>query len=226
MLTMDDISPRLLVVTGRRTGYETLMNFVVAHAQCEHAAHEEKMMFWTRFSDVMGKIKSDRASHRIVFIDGNARMSTDEPSVGVHDPEPCNDNGERLIAAMKVDGMIATNTMYPCGYTWRSAKGHRARIDYVLYDASRVEEVRSCVIAHTVDLACGAAVDHWCVVCSIEVKVESETKDNRKKKKKINIDTSSIQNPFLCAEFQRRMWAFAPKPRSSVSDHAVQRSSA
>ena len=42
MLTMDDISPRLLVVTGRRADCGTLLNFVVAHAPCEHAAHEEK----------------------------------------------------------------------------------------------------------------------------------------------------------------------------------------
>ena len=42
MLTMDDISPRLLVVTGRRADCGTLLNFVVAHAPCERTAHEEK----------------------------------------------------------------------------------------------------------------------------------------------------------------------------------------
>ena len=108
----------------------------------------------------MEKLKTDRASRRVVFIDGNARMSVDEPFVGACDPEPCNDNGERLIAAMKVDGMIAANTWYPCGYTRPSAKGHTSRIDYVLHDASRVEEIKTCGIAHTVDLACGAAEDH------------------------------------------------------------------
>ena len=123
MLTMDDISPRLLVVTGRREGYGTLLNFVVAHAPCEHATNEEKTTFWTLFYAAMRKFKNDRASRRIVFIDANARTSADEPFVGVCDPEPCNDNGERLIAAMKVDGMVAVNTFYPCGYTWRSAKG-------------------------------------------------------------------------------------------------------
>ena len=41
-LTMDDISPRLLVVTGRRAGCGAILNFVVAHAPCENAAHEEK----------------------------------------------------------------------------------------------------------------------------------------------------------------------------------------
>ena len=73
----------------------------------------------------------DRASRRIVFVVGNARMSADEPFVGACDPEPCNDKGERLIAAMKVDGMVAVNTWYPCGYTWRSAKGHTSRIDHL-----------------------------------------------------------------------------------------------
>ena len=114
-------SPRLLVVTGRRAGCGTLLNFVVAHAPCEHAAHEEKTTFWTLFSAAMRKFKTDRASRRIVFIDGNARMCADEPFVGACDPEPCNDNGERLIAAMKVDGMVAVNTWYPCGCTCRSA---------------------------------------------------------------------------------------------------------
>ena len=53
-------------------------------------------------------------------------MSADEPFVGACDREPCNDNGERLIAAMKVYGMVAVNTWHPCGYTWRSPKGtHR-----------------------------------------------------------------------------------------------------
>ena len=225
MLTMDDISPRLLVVTGRREGYGTLLNFVVAHAPCEHATNEEKTTFWTLFNEAMRKLKNDRVSRRIVFIDANARTSADEPFVGACDPEPCNDNGERLIAAMKVDGMVAVNTFYPCGYTWRSAKGHTSRIDYVLYDAVRADEIKTCGIAHTVDLACGAAEDHRCVQCSIEVKGGTGIGNNRRKKKKINIDTSSIQNPFLCAEFQRRMWAFAPKPGNSVSDHAEELSS-
>ena len=169
----------------------------------------------------MKKLKTDRASRRTVFIDANARMCADEPFVGACDPEPCNDNGDRLlIAAMKVDGMVAVNTLCPCGYTWRSAKGHKSRIDCVLYDAFRVEEVKTCGIAHTVDLACGAAEDHRCVKCSIVVKSGTDVENNRRKKKKINIDTSSIQNPFLCAEFQRTLWAFAPQPGNSVSDHA------
>ena len=121
---------------------------------------------------------------------------------------------------MKVDGMVAVNTWYPCGYTWRSAKGRTSRVDYVLYDASRVEVVETCGIAHTVDLACGAAEDHRCVKCSIEVKGGTDIENNRRKKLKINIDTSSIQNPFLCAEFQRRLLAFAPNLGNSVSDHA------
>ena len=75
------------------------------------------------FGAAMQKLKTNRSSRRIVFIDGNARMSADEPFVGDCDPEPCNDNGERFIAATKVDRMIATNTLYPCGYTWRPAKG-------------------------------------------------------------------------------------------------------
>ena len=50
MLRMDDISSKLLVVTGRRVGYGTLLNFVVARAPCEHAAHDEKTTFWTHFS--------------------------------------------------------------------------------------------------------------------------------------------------------------------------------
>ena len=49
--------------------------------------------------------------------------------------------------------------------------------------------------------------------------LRTDIENNRRKKKKTNIDTSSIQNPFSCAEFQRILWACAPKPRSSVSDH-------
>ena len=85
--------------------------------------------------------------------------------VGACDPEACNDNGERLIAAMKVDGMVAENTLYPCGYTWLSAKGHTSRIDYVLSDAFWVEEVKTFGIAQTVDLECVAAEGHRCVKC-------------------------------------------------------------
>ena len=112
---------------------------------------------------------------------------------------------------MKVDGMVAVNTFFPCGYTWRSAKGHTSRIDYVLYDAVRADEIKTCGIAHTVDLACGAAEDHRCVQCSIEVKGGTGIENSRRKRKKINIDTSSIQNPLLCAEFQRRMLEVCPK---------------
>ena len=90
----------------------------------------------------MRKLKTDRSSRRVVFIDGNARMSADEPFVGACDPEPCNDNGERSIAAMKLREMIAANTWYACGNTWRSPKGHTSRVDYVLNDAPRIEETK------------------------------------------------------------------------------------
>ena len=73
----------------------------------------------------------------------NARMSADEPFFGACDPQPCNDNSERLITAMTVHEMMAANMWYPCGYTQRSAKGHTSSIDYVLYDASRVEEIKN-----------------------------------------------------------------------------------
>ena len=97
---------------------------------------------------------------------------------------PATTTGERLIAAMKIDEMIAANKWFPCGYTWRSAKGHTSRFDYVLYDASRAEEIKkNSGIAHTVDLACGAAP----AMC-IEVKDETGTENNQRKKKKINID--------------------------------------
>ena len=44
----------------------------------------------------MKNLKTNRSSRRIVFIVGNARMSADEPFVCTCDPEPCNDNCERL----------------------------------------------------------------------------------------------------------------------------------
>ena len=120
------------------------MATVVAHAPCEHATNEEKTTFWTLFYAAMRKLKNDRASRRIVFIDANARTSADEPFVGACDPEPCNDNDERLIAPMKVDGMVAVNTFYPCGYTWRSAKGtHRVSI-MCFMTQFRVEEIKTC----------------------------------------------------------------------------------
>ena len=53
----------------------------------------------------MRKLKKDKSSRRIVFIDGNARISADEHFVGACDPEPCNNNGERSNAAMKMDEM-------------------------------------------------------------------------------------------------------------------------
>ena len=64
----------------------------------------------------------------------------------------------------------------------------------------------------TVDLACGAAEDHRCVKCSIEVKGgDPDIENNRRKSKNINIDTSSIQNPFLCAEFSKKTVGVCPE---------------
>ena len=77
----------------------------------------------------------------------------------------------------------------------------------------------TCGVAHTVDLACGAAEDQRCVMCSIEVKGGTDIENNRRKRKSTSTH-HRFRNPFLCAEFQRRLWAFAPKPGSSVSDHA------
>ena len=112
--------------------------------------------------------------------------------------------GPGIMAAGTSVAMVCTETnggsariVRACGYTWRSAKGHTSRIDYVLYDAFRVDEVKTCGIAHTVDLACGAAEDHRCVKCSIKVKGGTDVENNKRKKKKINIDTSSISKSVL-----------------------------
>ena len=50
--------------------------------------------------------------------------------------------------------------------------------------------------------------------------MRTDIENKRRKKININIHTSSMQNPFLSVELQRRIWAFAPKPGNSVSDHA------
>ena len=189
---------------------------MVAHAPCEHATHDQKTTFWTHFSAAVGKLKTDRASRRIVFIDGNAQMSADEPFVGACDLEPCNDNGERSIAAMKVDGVVAVDTWYPCGCTWRSAKGHTSRVDYVLYDASLVEEIKTC--GHTVDLACGSAEDHRCVKCSIEVKGETHIENNRKKESTSTHLRCKIHSIVL--SFKEDFGHLPRRLEKSVSDHA------
>ena len=51
--------------------------------------------------------------------------------------------------------------------------------------------------------------------CEIEVKQVTDSE-----KKMINIETFSMQNPYVCVEFQRRLWTCGPKPGNIVSDHA------
>ena len=75
--------------------------------------------------------------------------------------------------------VVAVNTWYPCGYTWRSAKGHTSRVDYMLYDASRVEEVKKNPLWH-------AELQTTTVVLSVQLrsKVGTDIDNNRRKKKK------------------------------------------
>ena len=77
---------------------------------------------------------------------------------------------------------------------------------------------KNCGIAHIVDLACGAAEDQRCAKCLIEVKDDTGTEHNQRKKK--STSTHHRCKIRICVEFQRRLWAFAAKLGNSVSDHA------
>ena len=65
-------------------------------------------------------------------------MSTDEPFTGACYPEPVNDNGERLIAAIRVDV-----TREPMRVHVAVRERHTSRLDYVFFDASRMEEIEN-----------------------------------------------------------------------------------
>ena len=78
-----------------------------------------------------------------------------------------------------------------------------------------MEELKTCGIEEKGDLACGAAEDHRRIWCEIEVEQVTGSE-----KKKINIETASMQTPCVCVEFQRRLRTFGPKLGNIVSDHA------
>ena len=141
----------------------------------------------------------------------------EKPFVDACDPEPCNDNGERLSAAMKVDEVI---TWYPCGYTWRSAKGHTSRIDFVLHDASRGEELKKKKLSHRPHRGFGMQCCIRTSMCKVLQKMRLAL---RKTKERKNTSTSTHfrRKIRICAwRFKEDLRKFAQQPGNSVSSHA------
>eukprot|EP00972_Heterocapsa_arctica_P094055 13872458-Heterocapsa_arctica.AAC.1 len=81
------------------------------------------------------------------MIDANARTCRQVGGqIGhvVSNSEAINDNGERFVQLLIDSDMIALNTYWNCGHTWRSPHGPTARLDYVCAPRWLLPAVTSC----------------------------------------------------------------------------------
>lgn len=215
------VSPRMIYATGRCRHDARMLQFVCAHAPTELAAPEVKDTFWGSVDKTIGALDSrSPGALRFLFIDANGRTRADgRGHIGEEDGEAINDNGERLIHLLRGAGMVAFNTHWQCGYTWRSAHGPTARIDYVCGPGDLMKQVVACDIPGDVDLSLTTKEDHRAVRARLLIDRPGPAPAERTaavKPNKVNLTV-----PWRVEAFQSMMWRYAPPVGCSIDDHVA-----
>ena len=130
---MRHISNRASVVVGHSERLGRGVIIICGHAPTVAAPAKDKDAFWDSIESISLEMAGAYPGYlRVSGIDGNGRVSGHENLIGNCVPEKFTNNGERRLGHLTASSMMATNTFYRTGYTWRSKHCIVARIDYAL----------------------------------------------------------------------------------------------
>ena len=215
------VSPRLLVVSVYAQLQKIKVHFVSAHAPHEMDSPRAKDEFWSGLRTLFTRLEADRKASLYLAIDANARVgSFVSASVGCAEAVKENANGELFRLFLQEFSLVAVNTFHQAGYTWRSAWGPTARIDYVVIPSRHLADVIQCDVPKDVDLTLGRDEDHRCVRASLQVTIEENGgNDDKVNKTRCMVNKSSLSDQWLCEKFQRAMWCFTAPDGISLDGH-------
>ncbi|CAK0788322.1 unnamed protein product, partial [Prorocentrum cordatum] len=164
------VSPRLMTVAGYSVTLQRGLVVVSAHAPTEASTARVKDDFWDSLTAVVLNLRSQFPAYVVLAgLDANGRVQGHGDAIGPCEPEPFTDNGNRLLSRLVACSLMAANTFYEAGYTWRSKHGTTARIDYTLLDIDLFSSlVESRVLPETV-LSYTPTEDHRMVMSVVEV---------------------------------------------------------
>ena len=211
-------SPRLLFVTGRRRYDNRIVQIVCGHTLTEVSPPDVKDLFWTDLERLAVMLRQQAPSALLFYLlDANARTTaTGDGCIGDVDGERPNDNGERFMQHLRDHALVAYNTHWPCGYTWRSAHGPSARLDYVCGSAAQLSSVELCDMPPEIDLSLTTKEDHRLVRCRPVLGTSALASSSRRLRrlKKLNLSA-----PWRVELFRDLMWRFDADPSITIDEH-------
>ena len=217
------MSPRLMGVVGALESKGCDVRIISGHAPCEDDSIENKTQFYDDLQVLFDQLGKGPVQLTFLGVDANARVgSVASECFGDLDRAIENNNGSLLRAFLSANSLFAANTFFPVGYTWRSAKGPTARIDYVCTQlAAKPALVDSCV-PRNVDLSLCAKEDHRAVAATFEAEsltVSFPAAKRPKREPNCCINKLSLSNPSKCDRFMQAMWKFKSPLHLPIGQH-------
>ena len=216
------VSPRLVYVTGHCKHDSRMVQVLCAHAPTELATLAAKDAFWHDCAEASSKLATvGPTALRFFAMDANARVSHQGcEHVGRAGTDSINDNGERFLLFLRDSKMVAVNTFWDCGHTWRSPHGPAARLDYVCVPAWLPAAVEVCDIPDGVDLSLTTKEDHRAVRVSMLLRPPAPKATDAQRSNDIKVNKANMAVPWRLEAFQSAMWRFESPTHLPICAHA------
>ena len=159
-----------------------------------------------------------------LLLDANARVgSVGAACFGTCDAAKENKNGGLFRSFLLTNKLVACNTFSECGYTWRSAMGTTARIDYICIPAIRLDCVESCYVPESVDLSLQAKEDHRPVAAALNIEALAQSSScsqlPKRQQPACRINKYNLNDPVRRGRFEEELWKYRSPWHVPLEDH-------
>lgn len=155
----------------------------------------------------------------LLMIDVNARVgSVHSECFGTVSSDIESHNGMLLRSTLTATGLLAVNTVWCPGYTWRSPQGCVSRIDYVCVPNGTSVQCLKTWIESGVDISLGAREDHR--VLGALFKIRDSCKTTTVRTQNLTFNRNNLTSPQCLHKFQNDVWKCTFSADANIDEHA------
>ena len=211
------VSARLSIVAGFSPVLSRGLLVVCGHAPTEASSASIKDSFWDPLNRIVLDLTRKFPKYlRVSGIDCNGRVHGHGHHIGTCEPEAFTDNGFRLLDHLSVCSLVATNTFFNAGYTWRSKHGKTSRIDFTLLGVENFDHLVYSSVAPDVVLSYTPTEDHRLVVSEIRGfpgARDGAVSGSSRPQPRARINKAACCDPSRCQNFTDLVWQFRTSNR-------------
>ena len=123
--------------------------------------------------------------------------------------------------------LAAVNTLFAesAGWTWTGSRGHKHRIDYVLWSRERLSMITNVWVSRDIELADSERDDHCLVVSTACIQCRDQRMSENANLQRLLVPRlcrSKLADPQLQQQFSNWVWTFRADHDENVDQHLEQ----